>query len=514
MAAFDARELMEMAVEVMRCSVSEPRSDGKASPLVGAVLWRPGGTIDTACRGELRAGDHAEFTVLERKNLDRALDDAVLFATLEPCAPGSRAHPKLSCAERIVLARIREVWIGIEDPDPAVDRKGIQHLQDNGITVHIFDRDLQETIREENASFIDRALERALAAEEEPQKAVTLSPLEGASPVADMADLSNEALERYREVAGITDELGSPGFARRLALQGLLIEANGRLMPSGFGVLLFGREPRGVIPQAGILATMHLPDGREETADFDGPQVLAADDALQWLRDKLPDPIDRSKARRRRANDAFFVLVREGLVNALVHRDYDISGAKCQLIAGSDVVTIKSPGGPPSPITLQQMQSFRAPMLSRNPIVHYVFALRVRADGACRRAWAGHEVHEGQCREGGSPAADLHLGRPISGVDDLRHVCRSPRLAHRRRPRGTEQGRARGVGMAREAPGGDRGRVCVSGRRAEAHRAQSPKAFRRVGTRCATWGRTLHVLRSQASVGAGRPCRISPSTAP
>jgi ATP-dependent DNA helicase RecG len=286
----------------------------------------------------------------------------------------ARAHPKLSCAERIVLARIEEVWIGIEDPDPAVDRKGIKYLQDNGVTVHMFDRDLQEIIRGENASFIEQALERALAAEEESQRAVTLSPLEAASVVADMADLSSEALDRYREVAGIADGLKSSEFARRLTLQGLLSEANGGLKPSGFGVLLFGKEPRAVIPQAGILATIHLPDGREETADFDGPQVLAADQALQWLRDKLPDPIDRSEARRRKTNAPFFVVIREGLINALVHRDYDITGAKCQLMAGSDVVTIKSPGRPPAPVTLEQMQSFRAPMLSRNPIVHYVFA--------------------------------------------------------------------------------------------------------------------------------------------
>ena len=375
MAAFDARELMEMAVEAMRCSVSEPRGDAKASPLVGAVLWKPDGSIDTACRGELRAGDHAELTVLERKNRDRALDDAVLFVTLEPCAPGSRANPKLSCAERIVLARIKRVWVGIEDPDPTVDRKGIQYLQDRGVTVHMFDRDLQEAIRKENASFIDQALVRASAAEDEAQKAITLSPLECASMVVDMPDLSNAALEQYREAAGITDEVESPEFARRLALQGLLVEeADGRLTPSGFGALLFGAAPRSAIPQAGILATVYLPDGREETADFDGPQVLAANEALRWLRHKLPDPVDRSEARRRKANDPFFVLVREGLVNALVHRDYDVAGAKCQLIARSDSVTIMSPGGPPAPITLQQLQSFRAPMLSRNPIVHYVFA--------------------------------------------------------------------------------------------------------------------------------------------
>jgi len=73
----------------------------------------------------LSIGDHAEFTLLERKNRSNKLDGAVLFSTLEPCAPGSRHDSKLSCAERIVLARIKEVWIGIVDPDPTVDRKGI-----------------------------------------------------------------------------------------------------------------------------------------------------------------------------------------------------------------------------------------------------------------------------------------------------------------------------------------------------------------------------------------------------
>lgn len=131
MAKLDPRTLMEQAIKVMRQSVSEPRADGKASPLVGAVLWKPDGTVETACRGELRNGDHAEYVLLERKNRDRKLDGAVLFATLEPCAPRSRRYPKLGCAKRIVLARIKEVWIGIEDPDPTVDRKGIKNLQDS-----------------------------------------------------------------------------------------------------------------------------------------------------------------------------------------------------------------------------------------------------------------------------------------------------------------------------------------------------------------------------------------------
>ncbi len=143
------RKLMEKAIAVMRQSLAEPRADGKASPKVGAVLLKPDGRIDTASRGELRHGDHAEFTLLERKNRSNKLDGGVLFVTLEPCAPNSRRHPKLPCAERIVLARIREVWVGVADPDPTVDRKGIKFLQDAGVKVEMFDRDLQEVIRSE-----------------------------------------------------------------------------------------------------------------------------------------------------------------------------------------------------------------------------------------------------------------------------------------------------------------------------------------------------------------------------
>lgn len=39
-----------------------------------------------------------------------------------------------------------------------------------------------------------------------------------------------------------------------------------------------------------------------------------------------------------------------------------------------DTITVKSPGRPVEPITLEQLQSFNAPMLSRNPVLHYVFA--------------------------------------------------------------------------------------------------------------------------------------------
>ncbi|MCW5821241.1 MAG: hypothetical protein KIT34_00470 [Cyanobacteria bacterium TGS_CYA1] len=57
------RKYMLMAIEQMEQTINENRSDGKTTPLVGAVLIRPNGTIEYAHRGELREGDHAEFTL-------------------------------------------------------------------------------------------------------------------------------------------------------------------------------------------------------------------------------------------------------------------------------------------------------------------------------------------------------------------------------------------------------------------------------------------------------------------
>jgi len=370
---FNPRDLMQHAVDVMRDSVCEPREDGKANPKVGVVLFKLDGTIETACRGELRLGDHAEYTLLERKNLNAKLDGSVLFSTLEPCAPGGRAHPKLSCAERIVLARIKEVWVGIEDPDPIVDRKGIRYLQAHGVTVHMFDRDLQEIIQQENENFIAQALERA-AFEDDKTEEVVLSELETPSEGSLFDDFSREALREYITRSGLEETVASSAFRRRLTRQGIVQAIEGKVVPSGFGVLLFGQEPRVAMHQAGLLGTINYPDGTEETKDFDQPLVLIPDLVEEWLKNKLPSVTSRDQMRRKEIPALPFTMVREAVVNALVHRDYDIKGAKCQLIVDDHTVVIMSPGYPPSPITVEQLQSFNVPMLSRNPGLHYVFA--------------------------------------------------------------------------------------------------------------------------------------------
>ncbi|MEI6195072.1 MAG: ATP-binding protein, partial [Verrucomicrobiota bacterium] len=371
---FEPRKLMEKAIAVMKQSINEPRADKKASPLVGAVLVKPDGTVDTAFRGELRHGDHAEFTLLERKHRDERLDGSVLFATLEPCAPGARKHPKLACAERIVNARIAEVWVGIEDPDPTVDRQGIRYLEDNGVKVHLFDLDLQEQIREVNKEFIAQALKRAAEAKDgKAGKPTPLSQWDEALAGVSQADLASDALARYRERTKIPDKTTSAGFLQRLERQGLLRRRGSKLVPTGFGFVLFGKSPREVLHHAGLNATIEYPDGTHEIKNFDGPTILIPDAVEKWLRPKLPNVIDRSRMTRAERAAVPFELVREAVINALVHRDYDLTGATCHLMVTADTVTVRSPGAPLLPITLEQMQDFTAPMYNRNPKLQFAF---------------------------------------------------------------------------------------------------------------------------------------------
>ncbi len=101
------------------------------NPLVGAVVVKKNIILGEGWHEEF-GGPHAEFLALQRAGaLARGAD---LYVTLEPCvaAPGKHNPP---CADEIVRAGIRRVFVATRDPDPRINGRGIARLQEAGIEV-------------------------------------------------------------------------------------------------------------------------------------------------------------------------------------------------------------------------------------------------------------------------------------------------------------------------------------------------------------------------------------------
>jgi len=364
------RELMQMAIDVMNQSITELRPDGKVPPKVGALILFPNGRIVTAYRGELREGDHAEFTLIERKLANESLDGCTLFTTLEPCV--ARNPPKVPCCRRTTNARIKKVFVGIEDPDPTVDGKGIKHLLSQGVEVKMFEREFQRVIEEVNKEFLKQAINRKVDLEEDIRNSIEL-------PVAnyDVNKFSKEALLKFIKEAKLDFKPTDKTFLEYLADFGAMVwdQEIKRFVPTGYGVLLFGTNPRTKFKDSVLKAHVTYNNQKIEAKDFDKALVLLPDLIEEWLLKVLPLSKNTSGFKRRDIPDFPLEVLREAIVNALVHRDYEIEGAKCEIKIDEDRIVVTSPGRPLPAISVEELNTFEAPSLSRNPIITYVFNL-------------------------------------------------------------------------------------------------------------------------------------------
>lgn len=363
------KELMQLAIDVMNKSVNEPREDGKVPPKVGAVLLFPDGRIETAYRGELREGDHAEFTLLERKLANESVENCILYTTLEPCV--ERNPPKVPCCRRVTNARIKKVFIGIEDKDPKGN--GIRHLEKHGVEYKMFDREFQRVIEEENKVFLKQALDRKMEAEEEDLRTSIELPIAN----YDINKFSEEALRKFIKEANLNYQPTDETFLEYLADFGAMEwdKEKKHYAPTGFGVLLFGKNPRAKFKNAVLKAHVSYGGSKIEPKDFDQALVLLPDLIEEWLMKVLPLSKDTSGFKRKDVPDFPISVLREAIVNALVHRDYEIEGAKCEIMIDENKIIVTSPGKPLPAITLDDLNTFDAPSLSRNHIITYAFSL-------------------------------------------------------------------------------------------------------------------------------------------
>jgi pyrimidine deaminase RibD-like protein len=145
------RYFMAKAIEVSRQCKHEISDDKK--PYVGAVLVTDNRLVATAYRGEVEPGQHAEFILLQKKNVEVEFG-STLYTTLEPCT--RRNPPKNPCAVWINRqVNISRVVIGMLDPNQAIKGEGVWLLREAGKQVALCDHEQMLEIEELNRDFID-----------------------------------------------------------------------------------------------------------------------------------------------------------------------------------------------------------------------------------------------------------------------------------------------------------------------------------------------------------------------
>ena len=101
------------------------------NPLVGAVIVKEGEIVGKGFHPRFGA-PHAEVFAI--KEAGEKARDATLYVNLEPCCHYGKTPP---CTKAIIEAGIKRVVVGMIDPNPLVNGKGVEELRGKGIEVEV-----------------------------------------------------------------------------------------------------------------------------------------------------------------------------------------------------------------------------------------------------------------------------------------------------------------------------------------------------------------------------------------
>jgi predicted HTH transcriptional regulator len=143
--------------------------------------------------------------------------------------------------------------------------------------------------------------------------------------------------------------------------------------------LLFARKPATRFPQCEILADAYdepkisgRPKGQET---INAPLLFAVERALKFIDDHTFHPRRVVGINNLRLTEYPAKALREALVNAVAHRNYDDATRKIILRVFIDRIEIASPGYPLKPLTLAKLRRGNYRPCSRNPLITQTLAL-------------------------------------------------------------------------------------------------------------------------------------------
>lgn len=203
------------------------------------------------------------------------------------------------------------------------------------------------------------------------------------SPVEDTSirDLSLDAIRDYFLKYNAFDlhEESKETVQRILINADIMTEANGKLLCTVGGLLVFGKNPEKRLPQNGV-SFAHF-KGIEITDELVDKKVITgriqdiAEQLMVVFKNNMKTPSVINGLKREGKEEYPSLVLREAIVNTLVHRNYSIRGSKIRIFMFEDRVEFHSPGRLPNTVTIEKMKIGIS--YARNPfLVKYMENLR------------------------------------------------------------------------------------------------------------------------------------------
>lgn len=189
-------------------------------------------------------------------------------------------------------------------------------------------------------------------------------------------DLDVDAVERFLSYrAERSRNRKRLGEAMQLlpALQALGPDAHGQMRPTNAGILMFGLDPQLPLPQSEVVCVKYAdPLGVRRYIDrknFRGTLPELIDQASRFIAQYMRVGATIRGFYREDEPEYPHEALREAVVNAVVHRDYSRVGETVRVFMFPDRVEVRSPGGLPPELTIDDLVGLRTASVPRNPVL-------------------------------------------------------------------------------------------------------------------------------------------------
>ena len=170
-------------------------------------------------------------------------------------------------------------------------------------------------------------------------------------PIIDAAveDLDELRLRRHF-LRRFPDWTPPDNWRETLTAHKLAVEVENRVLPTCVGILLFTEQPERFLPGAYVDLVLYRHDEADGNAAdrkrFFGPVPEQIEQAVSWLRASPLNPVGSVKDGGGRHDFPAYDdrALQEAVVNALVHRDYEVRGSQVIINMFPDRIVFQNPG--------------------------------------------------------------------------------------------------------------------------------------------------------------------------